>query len=235
VEVWGTARNASAIRKHPRMHACELDLTQPSSMAQFLNRMIRESTEIDLLINNAGYGTFSAFEQFPVDEITKQTEVMLAAPMRLCRAYYPMMLKRGRGAIVNVSSLAADFPLPMMPVYNASKAGLSRFTRTLQMECRDKGVCVIDFQPGDYRTGFNDAMAQGSGHDAQVWEMLEKHINSAPDPERAARDLKRALLRGKSSFVTSGGSFQAFWGPLLARVASWRVVCGFLRAYYKMK
>lgn len=237
VEVWACSRNAEAIPKHPHLHACTLDLTNMASIATFLKRMLEECPEADILVNNAGYGVFSPFPQFPVNDITRQLDVMLTGPIRLCRAFYPSMLKRGSGAIVNVASLAADYPLPMMPLYNASKAGLSGFTRTLQLECKGSGVCVLDFQPGDYRTDFNKAMQRPEileGVEGRVWEMLEKHLNHAPEPARAAQDLRRALSKGQSGLVRSGSFFQARLGPLFARACSSAMVLAFLRRYYRI-
>ena len=237
VEVWGTARSVDSIFKHERMHPCALDLSEPSSIAAFLEKIITECPQADLLINNAGYGVFSRFEQFPVGDITRQLDVLLTGPIRLCRAFYPMMQKRGSGAIVNVSSLAAQFPLPLMPLYNTSKAGLSSFTRTLEMQSAGTGVRVIDFQPGDYRTAFNDATLHDSEHfderTARVWAMLEEHLKTAPTPARAAKDMKRALVRGKSGLVKSGSFFQARFAPCAARLASWGLLKSIIKAYYR--
>lgn len=236
VEVWGTARDPDSIFVHDRMHPCALDLGDDLSIANFLTHILERCPSVDLLINNAGYGVFSPFETFPVNAMTHQINVLLTGPIRLCRAFYPGMKKRGQGTIVNVASLAAEFPLPMMPLYNASKAGLSRFTRTLEIESSGSGVTVIDFQPGDYRTGFNDAVTQDRATtdpaQQQAWAALEKHLQAAPAPEHAAQVLRRALLRRRSGVVSSGSVFQARIAPLAARCVSWRIVCGMIRRYY---
>ncbi len=238
IEVWGTARDAKSIPIHDSMHACSLDLTDTLSIANFLNKIVEECPSVDLLINNAGYGVYSPFETFPVGDITRQIEVMLTGPIRLCRVFYPQMLKRGTGTIVNVASLAAEFPLPMMPLYNASKAGLSRFTKTLELEAKGSGIHIIDFQPGDYKTGFNDSVVhqklQANSREGRVWSVLEKHLQSAPPAYRSAEDLRRALLKQKSGLVTSGSFFQARLAPFLARFVAWSVVCPVIRNYYKM-
>lgn len=238
VEVWGTARDPATIFKHPRMHACALDLNEPHSIALFLEQAVRECPDVALLINNAGNGTLSRFEHFPVGEITRQMDVLLTGPIRLCRAFYPLLMQREYGAIVNVASLASEFPLPMMPLYNASKAGLSHFTKTLQLENPSRGLCILDFQPGDFCTDFNTAMMKDPTRfdetTQRVWQSLEKHLKSAPAPEHAAKDLKRALARGKSGVVRTGSFFQASFAPMAARFASTGVVRWVLKTYYRM-
>jgi hypothetical protein len=89
-------------------------------------------------------------------------------------------------------------------------------------ECQETGVTVIDFRPGDYRTAFNQTMHVSAtlDHDWQrrLWQVLEHNLENSPEPERAARDLRAALQRGRSGVVRSGAFFQARLAPLLARL-----------------
>ena len=83
---------------------------------------------------------------------------MLNATMRLSHAALRRMRERQRGCLVNISSLAVEFPLPFMSAYNVAKAGLSALTESLIVETRGTAINVIDFRPGDFRTDFNQAM-----------------------------------------------------------------------------
>ena len=151
--------------------------------------------------------------------------------------------RAGRGALVNVSSLAVEFPLPFMSGYNAAKAGLSAFSESLMVEVAGTGVIVIDFRPGDYRTGFNQADAaqprRVSPPPARAGVACSAPGRAGGQPaggaraRRAAADLRRALRRGRSGTVRSGTFFQARLAPLLARLASARG-CGarFLARYF---
>lgn len=236
VEVWATARDAKRIPQQERLHPCSLDLCDKSSTEAFCKKIQKEVPQLDLLINNAGFGTFAPFETWNDTDIERQLDVLLTGPIRLCHSFYPAMLERKRGCIVNVASLAATFPLPYMSLYNTAKAGLSRFTRSLEIESKETGVTIIDFQPGDYRTRFNEAMERPQtalkGRPARAWEQAEAHLNASPLPQRAAQDLKRTLERNRSGVVTSGDFFQATLAPLLARLGSWRLVRAFLERYY---
>jgi short-subunit dehydrogenase len=150
---------------------------------------------------------------------------MLVSTLRVAHAAWRTMIERDRGSLVNISSLAAEFPLPYMSGYNVCKSGLSAFSESLAFESRGSAVKVIDFRPGDYRTAFNDHMTTApasplaSPRLAAAWRVLESNLAAAPGPERAAADLRLALLRGSSGIVRSGSFFQARLAPLLARAA----------------
>ncbi|TVR49539.1 MAG: SDR family NAD(P)-dependent oxidoreductase [Puniceicoccaceae bacterium] len=194
---------------------------------------------VDLLVNNAGFGIFSpAAGPDAGDALRRQAEVLFHAPAALVRLALPGMMAKGRGWIVNVTSLAAEFPIPMMGGYAGAKAALCAWTAALEVELADSGIKLIDFRPGDYRTDFNQAMASistdGSADPraAAVWRRLEHHLANGPPPERAARDLWRALERGRGGVVRSGSFAQARLAPLLARLVPQRLVRRCQRAYY---
>ncbi len=242
LEVWATSRDTTRVPLGKGIHPVALDLSTPQSVARFCDQFFRDVPELDVLVNNAGYGAFFPFEAFPPDEIDAQLQVLLNGPIHLSRAAYAGMRARPSTptAIVNVSSLAADFPIPFMSLYTAAKAGLSGFTRTLALEARGSKVAVIDFMPGDYCTGFNSAVKRVSaGVDAlpaceRAWSQIEAHVNAGPDPAKAAEDLCRALARHRSGPVATGTFFQATLGPLLARFANWRAVERSLSGYYRL-
>ncbi|MEO0794187.1 MAG: SDR family NAD(P)-dependent oxidoreductase [Verrucomicrobiota bacterium] len=237
VEVWATSRDGTRLPEHENLHPVALDLGDGRSMEAFSRGMGPLFQELDILVNNAGNGVFGAFEDIDPGDIGQQLRVLLHGPIALCHQFYPHMLARGSGVIVNVASLAREFPLPYFSLYNAAKAGLSNFTRSLQTECAGSGVAVIDFQPGDYKTGFNNASKRPADLDGrllQAWESVDKNLNAAPTPDRAARDLRKALAKGKSDSVISGDLFQATIAPLLIRLSTWNLTERVMRAYYKL-
>jgi short-subunit dehydrogenase len=148
------------------------------------------------------------------------------------------MMARGRGAVVNVSSLAAEFPLPGMAAYTAAKGGLSGFSRALMMEAGAiRGVQVVDLQPGDYRTNFNRAMPRmedGAAWEAPVRERLDALIEESPEVERAAEDLRRALAGGRSGTVVTGSFLQARLAPLAQGIFGHRILRWVMRHYFRL-
>ena len=230
IRVTGTARDVgrlSVLGKNPLFAPAALDLADPVAA----ERAFLSASEavggagFDLVINNAGYGLFAPFVCAEFSTWQAQLDAMLTTTARLSHAALRAMTAGGRGCLVNVSSLAVEFPLPFMSGYNMAKAGLSALSESLIFEKRGSGITVIDFRPGDYRTAFNQAMhptAQRSSADprlAATWQTLEAHLATSPLPVAASRDLRRALRRGRSGVVRSGSFFQARLAPLFARVA----------------
>jgi len=237
VRVWGTARDAARLTdlaaRHPALFTpVVLDLANPAAAEAAFERAAKSAGgAFDLVINNAGYGVFGAFDATEFAVWQAQLDAMLGTTLRLAHTAQRGMRARKRGCLVNVSSLAAEFPLPFLSGYNVAKAGLSALSESLIVETRGTGLSVIDFRPGDYRTGFNHAMSSASSSAPaaspaarRVWQHLEANLHAAPPPVRAAADLRRALLRGRSGTVRSGSFFQARLAPLFARLApaSWR-------------
>ncbi len=235
VVVWGTARNEVRLAEWAEdegFHAVVLDLEDEAGAAMAYNRASAEAAGFDLVINNAGYGRFARFTKEDFAAWRTQVEAMLITPMRLAHLAVAEMLTRDRGCLVNVASLATEFPLPLMTGYNVVKAGLSALSESLQIETKGTGVSVIDFRPGDYRTDFNTAMmppasppdsipaaVAGDALAAGCWTVLEKNLRAAPRPEKAASDLAVALRRGHRGVWRSGGWFQATAAPFLMRFA----------------
>ncbi len=237
VRVWGTARDAGRLTdlaaKYPvAFTPVVLDLADAAAAeVSFLRAAKSAGGAFDLLINNAGYGVFGGFDCIDAVVWQAQLTAMLGTTMRLTHAALGPMRTRHRGCIVNISSLAVEFPLPYMSGYNVVKAGLSGLSESLIVETRGMGINVIDFRPGDFRTDFNHAMhtvspagPTASAAMTRVWQRLEENLRAAPPPARAAADLHRALLRGACGTVRSGSFFQATLAPWLARFApqSWR-------------
>ena len=117
---------------------------------------------IDLLVNNAGFGTYGPFAESSPDEEAREVHTNVVAPLRLARACLPGMLQRGGGAVINVSSLAGETPSPRSATYGATKAFLTHFSESLHEELRGSGVRVQALLPGFTRTEFQ----QRAGIDA---------------------------------------------------------------------
>ncbi|HEX3728412.1 MAG TPA: SDR family NAD(P)-dependent oxidoreductase [Opitutaceae bacterium] len=223
VRVWGTSRDPKRLEGFGAgFTPCALDLAQGDAAEAAFARAEAEAGGFDLVVNNAGYGLFGEFAETEWKVWEAQLTAMLSTTLRLARAAYAGMRGRERGCLVNVSSLAAEFPLPFMAGYNVAKAGLSALSESLIFESRGSPVTILDFRPGDYRTAFNQAMlplnSAPSARTARAWRVLDQMLRSAPPPERAAAHLRLALGRGRSGIVRSGSFFQAKVAPLAARV-----------------
>lgn len=227
-EVWGTSRDPARLAdfaREARFRPVVLDLADASGAERaFLDAQRAAGGSFDVCVQNAGAGDFIAFTAAEPDRWERHVGALFLTTARLSRLALRGFETRqpARGTLVHVSSLAAEFPLPLMSSYNVAKAGLSALSESLIFETRGTGVTVIDFRPGDYRTAFNQTMQASAIIDddrqRRAWRTLERNLAASPAPERAARDLRRALRRGRSGVVRSGSFFQSFVAPLLARL-----------------
>lgn len=128
---------------------------------------VRDSGErVTLLINNAGVGDHGLFEDSDWPRAQAMLELNIAALTRLTHAFLPDLVRSGRGAILNVSSIAALLPVPRMAVYAATKAYVSSFSEALRAELRGTGVTVTAVCPGPVDTEFSKTAERVPGGDS---------------------------------------------------------------------
>lgn len=229
VRVWGTSRDsarlASLARAHPAAFTpVALDLRDAPAAVRLFQEQDRAAGGFDIMLNNAGYGVFGQFAATEFSPWREQLEVMLLNTAHLTHAALPGMLTRRHGALVNISSLAAEFPLPFQSAYNIAKAGLTALNESLMIETAGTGVVILDVRPGDYRTDFESSVRRPPGATSprmvRAWAAFAAMMRTGPPPAHAAAALRRALLRNRSGTVRTGRFFQAVVGPLLARFGS---------------
>ena len=231
IHVWGTSRDSNRLPVRENFHPVALELGDGAAAEKIFLETARAAGGFDLVINNAGFGAFGAFASTDFSVWEEQLQIMLINTARLSQAALREFSTRGRGALVNISSIAGEFALPYQPAYNMAKSGLSALNESLMYEVRGTGVIVIDFRPGDYRTDFEGSVRRPVQHGAAVdpagsarltraWAAFEKMMSDGPPPAHAAQSLRVALIRGRSGTVRSGRFFQAVVGPFLARFGS---------------
>jgi short-subunit dehydrogenase len=133
------------------------DLAAPVPRRSVEHRLSQSADPVDLLVNNAGVGTHGDFAELPADREEQQVQLNVVAVQRLCSAVLPGMLERRRGNLLNVSSIAALYPVPHSATYGATKAFICSFTDALHEELRGSGVVATSSLPGFVRTGFQEA------------------------------------------------------------------------------
>src|SRR6058998_1196242 len=157
-EVWGTSRNLERIPKMPRWHPVCLDLADRLSVEEAFKSALAEAGYFDVVINNAGAGHFDPAEFLPIETIASQFQILVFGQIQLIQRALRHMQTRGEGLIINVTSLASRLPVPFMGAYNAAKAALASYTMSIQLELGDSRVHIIDLQPGDISTQFNQSV-----------------------------------------------------------------------------
>ena len=241
-EVWGTSRSLERIAKMPRLHGVRLDLADRLSIDEAFNAALADAGSIDVLINNAGAGHFNPAELVPMETITSQFQILVFGQIQLMQLALRHMRKQGGGLIINVTSLASRLPVPFMAAYNAAKAALANFTMSIQLELPHSGVRIVDLQPADIRSEFNQSVIQDSKTDprydssvAKTWGIVERNMNKAPGPELVARRVLELVNAVEPApRVTVGDAFQSKIAPLIFRFLPQRVRLWGLRRYYDL-
>jgi short-subunit dehydrogenase len=241
-EVWGTSRNLERILKMPQLHAVRLDLADPLSVEAAFNAALADAGYFDVLINNAGAGHFDPAELVSIETIASQFQILVFGQIRLMQLALRHMHTRGEGLIINVTSLASRLPVPFMAAYNAAKAALASFTMSIQLESGNLPVHIVDLQPGDIRTEFNQGVIKtakaDTRYDAKVtktWEVVERVMKNAPGPDLVAqRVLKLINADRPPPRITVGDVFQSKIAPLIFRFLPQRVRLWGLKRYYDL-
>lgn len=130
------------------------DLATAYGVSSVEARIAETDRPLDLVVNNAGFGTSGAFHQLDADRLDNEVQLNVAALTRLSRAALGAMVPRGRGYLLNVSSVASFQPAPKLAVYAATKAYVTNLTESLHEEVRGTGVRVSCLCPGLTRTEF---------------------------------------------------------------------------------
>ncbi len=241
-EVWGTSRNLERIPKMPRWHAVRLDLADRLSIDEAFNAALTEAGYFDVLINNAGAGHFGPAEFLPMETIASQFQILVFGQIQLMQLALRHMRARGEGLIINVTSLASRLPVPFMAAYNAAKAALASFTMSIQLELGDSHLQIVDLQPGDISTEFNQGVNKSSKADrryddkvARTWEIIEHTMKNAPGPDLVARHILKLINANRPPpRITVGDAFQSKIAPLIFRFLPQRVRIWGLKRYYRI-
>ena len=155
------------------------DLTQPDPLRS-VERRVAEDATLDLLVNNAGFGTQGRFAELDADREEEEIRLNVIALVRLTRAALPHMLERGRGEIVNVSSMASFYPGPYLATYGATKAFVTSFTEAIAGEIAGSGVRIQALCPGFTRTEFQERASIDASHiPAFAWMSAEAVVDAS--------------------------------------------------------
>lgn len=147
----------------PRAHVLSADLSCRTDRAALPGRVAALGLSPDILINNAGVSVVGVVAKSVPEQQLDLVEVDVAAVVDLCSRFLPGMVDRGRGAVLNVSSLAGFGPLPGQAVYGAAKAFVSSYTESLRSELRGTGVTATALCPGPVATSFGEKAGFSSG------------------------------------------------------------------------
>lgn len=136
-------------KKFPKIHTLQSDVSDPKAIALLYDKITAEFSDLNVLINNAGFMRKINLHNKDSDlaNLTNEIETNLMGPIRMVKQFLPHLKTKSSAAIVNVSSGLAFVPLPISPVYCATKAGLHSFTQSLRVQLKNTNIKVFELAP----------------------------------------------------------------------------------------
>jgi len=160
--VYGGARRVEKIPAGDNIHAVKLDVTDSVSNHAFIDTILTEQDQIDVLINNAGYGEYGPIEEVPMANARKQFETNFFGAAELTQLVLPQMRMQGHGRIINISSIGGDLYMPLGAYYHATKAAIQQWSDVLDTEVADFGIRSVVVQPGGTQSSWADIAMQNA-------------------------------------------------------------------------
>ncbi len=169
----------------------QADLSNQKMVEEVCLKIQKKGLLVDCLVNNAGYGDWGEFHKASWEKISGMIELNVHALTHLTWRMLPDMVKRGKGQVVNVASVAAFFPGPYMAVYYATKAFVLSFSEALSEELDGTGVHITCLCPGPVKTGFQERAGF-------------VHNKKAPTPEVVAKYAYESAIKHRKVIAVEG-------------------------------
>lgn len=169
------------------------DLSVPTSPEEIFTELQQASIKVDVLVNNAGFGTYGVFAETDLDTELKMLQVNIVSLTYLTKLFLKDMVEQGYGKILNVASAAAFQPGPLMAVYFATKAYVLSFSEAIASELEGTGITVTALCPGPTASEFQQTAAMSDSKIASVNRMM--------DTETVAKIGYRSLMANKTVVV----------------------------------
>lgn len=178
-KVYGVARNIQKLQEIQKygIKTFYMDLCDEESIKAGIEKILRESGRIDVLINNAGYGSYGTIEDVSIEEARRQFEVNLFGLARLTQLVLPIMREQRGGKIINISSMGGKITTLFGGWYHATKFALEGWSDCLRMEVRDFGIEVVVVEPGGIKSEWGEIasnqLEKTSGNGAYAKNVLK--------------------------------------------------------------
>lgn len=202
--VFAGVRELSRAPSSENIRPIQLDVTNPEDVHRASETILQECGSIDVLVNNAGFGVYGAFEELSEEQIRAQMETNYFGCLAMARAVLPSMRARRSGTIINVSSILGRITIPTGSAYTASKYAIEAFTESLRQEVRPFGIQVFAVEPGLIRTSFKQNMVKSHAVQksdspyAFLNRMIQKEYNGFSTSHERAADRIYKLSQKKS-------------------------------------
>ena len=196
------------------------DVTDDASMVALVDRVVAETGRVDVLVNNAGYGSYGALEEVPMEEARRQFDVNVFGLARLTQLVLPHMRAQASGRIINVSSVGGRIWEPLGAWYHATKFAVEGLSDSLRAELRPHGIDVVVVQPGAIKTEWAAISADNLRAASSIPAYAEQvrvgaavlakadTVRAASPPSTVAKTIAKAATtrRPRTRYATGGGA-----------------------------
>jgi NAD(P)-dependent dehydrogenase (short-subunit alcohol dehydrogenase family) len=242
--VYGAARRIEKMDDIKQLGAkvLEMDVTDDASMVKGVETIIKQEGRIDVLINNAGFGSYGAVEDVPLEDARYQLEVNVFGAARLIQLVLPQMRKQHYGRIINISSIGGKITTPLGGWYHTSKFALEGLSDSLRNEVEQFGIDVVVIEPGGIKSEWSgitaDNMMKVSGNTAykSLAEKFNKSLTTLDDklPEpKVITDLVRKAINAKKPKTRYAGGYLAGPALFMRKLLSDRAFDKFIMGQFK--
>lgn len=177
--------------------AVAADLCDPNRLRGLVDEVEAQQGPVDILVNNAGVETSARLTDLSAEQLRTTLDLNLTAPLELCRQVLPGMLDRGRGHLVNISSLAGVATFPGLAAYGASKAGLTHGTSGLRADLRGTPVRTLAVEIGPVASEMMERINRHGPSAASFRRVLRARLLTLLDPDDVARAVVAAIEQGR--------------------------------------
>lgn len=215
--VYGAARRVNLLEELSRkgIQTISLDVTNDESMKSCVQTILDKEGRIDVLINNAGYGSYGTIEDVSIEEAKRQLDVNVFGLARMTQLVLPSMRKQKSGKIINISSIGGKIATPFGAWYHASKFAVEGMSDSLRTEVKPFGIDVIVIEPGGVKSEWANIAYENLAKTTQntaYSEMANKFkrafettISKNAEPEVISRLVSKAIAAKKPKTRYSGG------------------------------
>ena len=240
-EVYGTSRFPEKY-KNSHFPLLKLDVNNPISIKNCVQKLLKKVVAIDILINNAGVGITGPMEEVPIDEMKKNFDTNLFGPIQMINAILPSMRLNKKGMVINITSIAGYFGLPFRGVYSGSKGSLELITESYRMELKQFGIKMTTVAPGEFSTNIADRRYHAPVINNSPYKntygptlkLLNSHVHSGDDPILIAKFIYRIIKKNNPKPHYKVGAFLQKFSITLKRILPNSLFEFILMKFYKL-
>lgn len=227
--VYGMARRIEKMKdlKDKGINVIPLDLTKDETIIKSVNTVLEKEGRIDVLINNAGYGSYGSVEEVPIEEAKRQFEVNIFGLARITQLVIPAMRKQKSGRIVNISSMGGKMYTPFGAWYHATKYALEGWSDCLRIELKQFGIDVAIVEPGGIQTEWGDIAMDnldkisGSGPYASMVKKVVENSHKTKNKLTPVDALGKEITKAASEKNPKTRYLKGYLAKPLVRMRKW--------------